>query len=192
MGETAAKRMTVDEFLAWCPEDDRRWMLIDGRPAAMAPTSDAHAVILIALGAEMRAALRSRPDCTVRSGSGLALQDRDDTLFIPDLMVSCRPVEPARRYIVEPTVVADILSPSTGEKDRYVKLPAYRRIDSLQELLLIHPGRLFAEVHRRLEGDRWLTDLVRGPEARLRLESIGLDIALADLYAGVPLEEEAG
>jgi Uma2 family endonuclease len=192
MGKTAAKRMTVGEFLAWCPDDDKRWMLLDGQPSSRAPTSDAHAVLLVALGAEMRAALRGRHDCTVRSGSGLALQDREDTLFIPDLMVGCRPVEPERRYIAEPTVVVEILSPSTAEKDRYIKLPAYRRIASLEELLLIHPGRLYAEVHRRLEDNRWLVDLVRRPEARLRLESIGLDVALADIYAGVPLEEGDG
>jgi Uma2 family endonuclease len=192
MAQAAAKRMTVDEFLAWCPEDDGRWELVDGQPAAMAPTTDAHGIILMTLGARMSACLADRPQCTLRTGVGLAAPDRDDTLFIPDLMISCRPVEPERRFIREPLVVAEILSPSTGDMDRYVKLPAYRQVSGIQEIVLVHPVRLYAEVHRRLEGDRWLVDLVQGPEARLRLESIGLDVALADIYAGVPLDEAEG
>lgn len=51
--------------------------------------------------------------------------------------------------------------------------------------MLIDPVRRFAEVHRRLEGDRWLTDLLRGTDAVLRLESVGVDLPLAELYRGI-------
>ena len=192
MAQAAAKRMTVDEFLAWCPEDGTRWALVDGRPIAMAPTREPHGALVIALGSEMRAALRKRPECSVQTGTGVTPPDRDDTLLIPDLVVSCRPMEASRRSLTQPLALVEILSPSTGDSDRYTKLPIYRLFPSVREILLLHPARLYAELHRRLEGDSWLVDLVQGPEARLRLDSIGLDVALADVYAGVPLDEAEG
>lgn len=43
---------------------------------------------------------------------------------------------------------------------------------------------------RRLSDGRWLTDLLRHPEARLRLESIDLDQPLSAIYANVRVEEQ--
>ena len=85
--------------------------------------------------------------------------------------------------------VSEVLSPSTANDDRQIKVPIYRQIPSIREILLLDPMRMYAEVLRRLDGERWLSDLAVLPDARLRLESIGLDIALADLYAGLPLDE---
>ena len=53
-----------------------------------------------------------------------------------------------------------------------------------EEILLIDSASIFAEVLRR-EGDRWITEIVRGPQATLSLASIGLTVTMSDLYEGI-------
>jgi hypothetical protein len=54
----------------------------------------------------------------------------------------------------------------------------------LQEVLYIETERVGATVYRR-GADGW-AEIALGAQDRLRLETIGLDTALADLYRGVP------
>ena len=68
------------------------------------------------------------------------------------------------------------------------KAADYRRIPSVEEILLIDSESIFAEVWRR-EGERWITEIVRGPEATLSLASIGIAVAMAELYEGIELGE---
>lgn len=64
-----------------------------------------------------------------------------------------------------------------------------RAIPSVVEIVLLDQQQLYCEVHHRLDDGRWLTDLLRQPEARLRLESIGFDQPLSAIYSGVQIEE---
>ena len=72
--------------------------------------------------------------------------------------------------------------------DRQTKVSDYRRIPSVQEILLIDSTSMFAEVLRR-EGDRWITEIVRGPQAVLSLSSIAPTVSMSDLYEGIDLPE---
>ena len=60
----------------------------------------------------------------------------------------------------------------------------------MQEILLVDSTSIFAEVLRR-EGDRWITEIVRGPQATLSLASIGLTAAVSELYEGIDLPDQA-
>ena len=68
-------------------------------------------------------------------------------------------------------------------------MPAYRTIDTFGEILLIDSESIYAEILRR-EGDRWITELVRGKDAVLRLSSVDQQIAMAELYEGIDLGSE--
>lgn len=193
MADAALKPMTVAEFFDWCPKtDDRHWELIDGRPVAMAPTSRPHAVLLSAIVRRIDEALDRQPGCTANTAAGIIPPSRLYTYYEADLAVFCRRDEPdARGDDQEPLLIVEILSPSTERHDRRLKLADYRAIPSVREVLLLDQASLFAEIHRRIGDDRWQTDLVRGLDGRLQLDSIGLDIVLSVLYARVPLEEDA-
>jgi Uma2 family endonuclease len=67
-----------------------------------------------------------------------------------------------------------------------LQITDYRRIPSVEEILLIDSASIFAEVLRR-EGDWWATEIVRGSQAMLSLASIGLTAAISDLYEGIDL-----
>ena len=86
-------------------------------------------------------------------------------------------------------MIVEIQSPSTTDFDRTQKIADYRRIDSVQEILLLESEKIFAEVLRR-EGGRWITELAQGPVSVLSLVSVPLGIPMAELYEGIPLPEQ--
>ena len=188
MSEAAPRGMTVDEFLRWEDGTDTRYELIGGFVVAMAPPAPRHGILAVRLGASVDAALRSRRPCTTQSEAGIVKPDRNDTCYVADLAVTCEPLRAADRLIREPILIMEILSPSTTAFDRHTKVPDYRRIPSVQEIVLIDSESVFAEVLRR-EGDHWITEIVQGPAATLSLSSVPVTIAMSDLYEGIPLPE---
>jgi Uma2 family endonuclease len=189
MAEAARARMTVEEFLRWESRDDRRYELVDGQIFAMAPPAEAHGLVAARLVSRIDAALSGRAPCRVAVEAGLRIPYRGHDFYVADLAVTCAPPAPSRRHIEEPLMVVEVLSPSTELHDRKVKLPDYRAIPSLQEIAFVDSASAYAEIHRRLDAERWLTEIIRGREGVLRLASIGLEIGLGSLYELVELEE---
>ncbi len=186
MSELAVKRMTLDEFLRWEDGTDTRYELLAGFPVAMAPPAVAHGILALRLGARIDAALRTGSPCFGQSEAGIVGPDRNDTCYVADLAVTCTPPEPGQQLLQDPLLIVEILSPGTAMYDRQTKVADYRRIASVQEIVLIDSASMFAEVLRR-EGDRWITEIVRGPQATLSLTSIGLTVTMSDLYQGIDL-----
>jgi Uma2 family endonuclease len=161
---------------------------LGGIVVAMAPPMARYGRLALALGGELRAALRSRPPCRAFSEAGIALPDRNDTFYVADIAVTCEPLRAEDRLISNPVLIVEVLSPSTAAADRQIKIPDYRRIPSVQEILLIDSESAFAEVHRR-NGDRWINEIIRGLDATLALNSVPLTISMSELYEGIPLPE---
>ena len=124
----------------------------------------------------------------MQSEAGIVRPDRDDTCYIADLAVTCTPLERGQQLMRDPVLICEVLSPSTIAVDRQEKIPDYRQIPSVQEILAIDSASVFAEVMRR-DGERWITEIVQGRGATLSLASIGLTVAMADLYDGIDLPE---
>jgi Uma2 family endonuclease len=185
--EPAYKLLNVEEFLDACPNDRRHYQLFDGVIVAMAPPGDRHQRIAGVLGGQLYNAVAVKlPGCAVLIQAGIAphgTRGRDH--FETDFTVTCEPPRDDRRGIVDqPLLIVEILSPGTDRDDVFVKLPAYQRIASLREILYVETERVGATVHRRL-GNSWTT-LQAGAADRLTLDTVGLDIPLADLYRGIP------
>ncbi len=191
MRSAAARRLTVEEFLTWESGGDTRYELIGGVPVAMAPPSRAHRLIATNLTLAVGGALSRRPGCTVEQEAGVgAVHDATGTLYQADLAVTCTPHRPGQQAIPDPILIVEILSPSTERHDRRTKLPDYRALPSVQEIVLIDQAQPFVEIHRRAGEDQWLTELLRGTDAVLRLDSAGLALSLATLYANVAFEDD--
>jgi Uma2 family endonuclease len=190
MPKAAPREVSLAEFLVWDSGDDRRYELVAGVPVAMAPPSQEHGILAVNMARHIAEALDSRPPCTVRVEAGIAPLDRTDTCHQADLAVTCTPPVRGQALVADPLVVVEVLSPSTEGRDRKVKLPDYRALPSVAEVVLIDSQRMYCEVHHRFDEGRWLVDLLRQPEAVLQLESIGFAQPLAILYANVPLAPE--
>ena len=183
MGEPAPEGMTLATFLDWDDGTDRRYELIGGRPVAMAPPMEAHATavanIITALGTRL-------PDrCRVMSDAGVVPADRDDTFYVTDVAVSCSPIEPGSRWATEPVVLIEVLSPSTRKHDRGVKLPDYRDVTSVQDIVLVSCESRRIEHWHREEGGWRVTDLIG--DAEIRLDSIDVTLPFEALYRSLGL-----
>ena len=189
MSEPAVRHMTLAEFLRWEDGTDTRYELLWGIPVAMAPPARAHGVLSVRLGAVIDARLRSRRPCMAQAEAGIIRPDRDDTYYVADLAVTCSPYQRGEQLVKDPVLIVEILSPGTERHDRRTKLPVYREIESVEEILLIDSESIYAEILRR-EGDRWITELVRGRDAILRLFSVDLQIAMAELYEGIDIDAD--
>jgi Uma2 family endonuclease len=186
MAEPAIRPMTLDEFLNWDDGTDTRYELIAGFPLAMAPPAEAHRMLAMRLGSRVDTALANRRPCNAQVQAGIERLDRADSYFVADIAVTCAPNERGRQAIKDPILIVEVLSPGTERHDRLIKVPAYRAIDSVAEILLIDSQSIYAEILRR-EGGRWIAELVRGPDALLRLSSVELSIPMAELYSGIDL-----
>lgn len=188
MADAAIKPMTLDEFLCWDDGSETRYELIGGFPMAMAPPAEAHRMLMVRLVSRMDAALSNRRPCNAQVEAGVIRPDRMDTYFEADIAATCERNDFGRQAIEDPFLIAEILSPSTERHDRRVKLPVYRQIETVQEILLIASDALYAELHRRA-GAQWITEILRGDQAVLSLTSVGIEIPLAELYDGIALPD---
>ncbi len=188
MAEPAIRAMSLDEFLRWDDGTDRRYELIGGFPVAMAPPAEAHSMLTLQLGSRIDTALSRRRPCRALVEAGVIRADRADTFFVADIAATCAPHEAGRQAIKDPFLIVEILSPSTERHDRRRKLPAYRQIASVEEIVLIAADGIYAELHRRM-GDQWITEILRGGAAVLALHSVPAEIRLGELYEGIALPE---
>ena len=179
MTDVAQRRMTVAEFLTWDDGTATRYELIDGRPVAMAPAAPSHSVIVANVTYELKSKLQRL--CYVGSEAGIERPDRDDTFYEADVVVSCTPVAAGLAAIPDPVVVIEVLSPSTLEHDRGRKAYDYRRISSVQEIVLMASEQRHIEVWRR-RGAKWEVEDLIG-DATLELEAVGVGIPFAATYA---------
>ncbi len=188
MSELAIKPMTLEDFLRWGDGTETHYELIGGFPVAMAPPAEAHRMLMVRLVSRIDAALARRRPCNAQVEAGVIRADRADTYFEADIAATCEGNEAGRQAIKDPFLIVEILSPSTEHHDRRVKLPAYRQIGTVQEIILIDSDGVYAELHRRA-GAQWITEILRGGDAPLLLASVGIEMRLGDLYDGIALAE---
>jgi Uma2 family endonuclease len=112
--------------------------------------------------------------------------------YYPDATISCPPnfVDRKNGVIDNPTVIFEVLSPSTEAFDRGAKFRAYEQIPTLQEYVLISSNLPLIETFRRQPDDLWLRVIVEGLDATLELPSVDTSIKLADLYEHVVFDAE--
>jgi Uma2 family endonuclease len=190
MAEPAIRPMTLDEFLRWDDGTETHYELIGGFPVAIAPPAEVHRVLAVRLVSRIDGTLSARRPCNAQVEAGVVRPDRADTYFEADIAASCAPIEVGRQAISDPFLIVEILSPSTERHDRRVKLPAYRQIETVQEILLVASDERYAELHRRA-GAQWLTEIIRSSEGALRLASVGIELPMAELYDGIAFGEDS-
>jgi len=145
----------------------------------------------VRLVSRIDAALTARRPCNAQVEAGIIRTDRADTYFEADIAATCERHEFGQQALKEPFLIVEILSPSTEHHDRRVKLPVYRQMDTVREILLIDSDGMYAELHRRA-GAQWVTEILRGPDAVLWLPSAAVEIRLGELYEGIALAEPKG
>lgn len=112
--------------------------------------------------------------------------------YYPDVMVMPKPVplmEGRNDVVMQPIFIAEVLSPSTEDRDRGTKFFDYRQIPTLQEYLLISQDRPCVEQYLRQAEHQWLLTIWQDMTQELTLPSLQTSLKLSDLYAEVELGE---
>jgi Uma2 family endonuclease len=175
--------MTWEEYLAFEEQSPYRHEYINGTVYAMSGASLAHNRIAQELVVAFRSHLRGGPCEPFFLEAKLEIRaGRDKIMYYPDAMVSCRPEDRTDQIVRNPKLVVEILSKSTQHIDRREKAMTYQRVDSIEEYVLIAQKEPKIIVHRR--ADDWRPVLYSAMEAQVEFRSIGLRMAVAQIYEG--------
>jgi Uma2 family endonuclease len=191
---------TVDQYLAIERASDERYEYLDGEIYSMAGESNDHGDISVNVVGLLHSQLRGTPcrvrtkDTKVRSGPVLKSGETSACLFsYPDVTVICGEMEfldAHRDVILNPTMIAEVLSPSTEALDRGEKFTRYQTWNpSLKEYVLISQGKPQIEQYSKQDDGSWTYRRHVGLESTVVLTSIGCTLRLADVYDRVAVPE---
>ncbi len=176
-------QLVIEEFLAWENQQPERNEFSRDEVFAMVGARRVHSIVARNLFAALKTHLKStRCRAFIES---MKLQSSDDALFYPDVFVTSDPQDLKTDMVFrQPTLVAEVLSPSTQAFDRGIKFAAYRQISSLQEYLLVDTDSRRVEVFKpNKRGNFELLD--QTGSAELVLDSVGLRLPMAELFDGL-------
>ena len=167
-------------YLAWEETQPGRNEYVAGEVFAMIGVRQSHNVATGNLYNVLRRELKGSP-CRVFIESVKTRVEAANCFFYPDVVVTCDPRDRLTpEYLSHPLLVAEVLSESTAAYDRGAKFAAYRKLDSLQDYVLIDVAAQRVEVFRRNAENHWvLYDYGAGD--RVELASLSLHLDLAEL-----------
>lgn len=179
-------RYTYAEYLAYERDSGLKHEYDDGEILAMAGDSRRHNALASRVSAALEAA--REPACVAFQSDQKVRVLATGRATYPDATLVCGeiqgdPADPQGGTITNPTLIVEVLSPSTEQDDRGSKWQQYQLIPSLQEYVLISQSEARVERYRRLASGTWeYTDTTAGVVELLR----GAVLDLARLYDGLP------
>lgn len=186
--KTAAAQalFTSEEYLARERKALNKSEYRDGRIYAMPGASRAHNLITVHVTGELYIQLRTR-SCEVYPSDMRVKVSAGGLYTYPDVIVVCD--EPRFEdghfdTLLNPTVLIEVLSPSTAAYDRGEKFRRYQYLDSLCEYILISQDRIRVKHYLRQE-DGWELTEFRSLSDVFQLVSIGCELSLQAIYAKV-------
>ena len=194
--------MAINPETTWTPAEylaferaqyDAKHEYLDGRIIPMAETirgmagaSLAHNRIVSNLVISLGTQMRGRP-CDVFSSNMRIHIPATGLYTYPDVAAlgdTPQFEDDQLDVLLNPSVIIEVLSPSTEAYDRGAKFDHYRSIETLRTYVLIAQDNIHVERFQRQENG-WLLTVAKRGEASVRLEAIGCELALADVYARV-------
>jgi Uma2 family endonuclease len=163
---------------------DVRSEYYNGRMYAMSGGTHPHAIVIGNLGSELRIALKKGP-CVVTTSDMRVRVSKTGLYTYPDIVVVCDPPQYGdgrHDTLLNPTLILEVLSPSTEGHDRGFKFAQYRTLESLREYALVSQSEPRVEIFRRQPSGDWLLSESAGMESLCRFDSVGCTIAMKDAY----------
>jgi len=155
----------------------------DGQIYAMTGASRKHNLITVNIAGELRNQLKKRP-CEAYGSDMRVKVTEARSYHYPDIVVACGTPEFEDAHVdtlLNPTLLIEVLSPSTEAYDRGGKFAHYRKIPTLREYLLVAQDQPSIERYLR-QGDVWILTEAVGLEADVPLESIDCVLSLREIY----------
>lgn len=157
---------------------------VQGQVLAMTGGSYEHSLITANMVRRLGNQLEGGP-CVVLSSDMRIRIETADACAYPDVSVLCGdPVfhDQRRDVLTNPTLIAEVLSPSTEAYDRGGKFALYRQLPSLRHYLLIAQDQIAVDVFTRQPDGRWLLDAFADADAVIALEELDCRLRVQEFY----------
>ncbi|MEO7714722.1 MAG: Uma2 family endonuclease [Capsulimonas sp.] len=178
---------TPEQYLELERTADHKSEYYAGQIFAMAGASEEHNIITFNLAQGIGPQLRGR-SCRGYTSDMRVRVDTTGLYTYPDAVVVCgervfddKPV----KTLTNPTVIFEVLSPSTESYDRGEKFAHYQRLPSLTDYVLISQDKMRIEHYLRQDENHWLLSVITEPHGELALESIDCTLTLAAIYENI-------
>lgn len=185
------ERWQADDYLTWERQQSTKHELIDNYVIDMTGASREHNLITTHIVTSLNIQLQGKP-CEVYSSDMRVQVDERGTYTYPDIVVVCGDPQFTEETHVDtltnPTVLIEVLSPSTELIDRSAKLAQYQKLPSLQSYLLVSQEKPRIESYHR-QTDGWRYTDTSEHENILELPSINCELRLTDVYARVQFSD---
>jgi Uma2 family endonuclease len=185
MPQAAPTYMTEDEFFEFVQTSDRKWELVDGEPVMMAGSNQRHQDIsantLTSLHTQLRGQ-KCRP-----TAADTAVPTINGNVRYPDIVVDCGPRDDQAMRATMPTLVIEVLSPSTRGFDSHKKVNEYKTHPDIKYILLVDTDSACALLHYREESG-WYEESYDSLDDVIEFLGIGASLALSDIYYGLEMK----
>lgn len=186
------RKYTVEEYIELLKNSDERFEYFDGEIVSMAAGKIAHGGIAANIVGELRSLLAAR-SCQVFGGDTAIKTVRAFPFRLPDVSVVCGELEVEEcqgiEMLLNPLLICEVLSSTTGNYDREEKFLVYQAIESFQEYLLVEQKRPHVTRYLRQASGDWLRSDIIGLDSVVKLESLGVTLPLSEIYRLVKFPE---
>ncbi len=182
-----SQQMTLEEYLEFDYNAEGRYEYFDGEVIEMSGGSPEHAL----LGSRICRLLGNQVDTR-----GCSVYNSEVHIKVPTKLPYCygdvsalcgKPIyedSGNRRLLINPSLIVEVLSPSTEKYDRDLKFKAYKSIESLREYLLINQDQKFVTLYTKYNEKFWFqSEYVEGET--LKLESLECELKVDEIYQGI-------
>ena len=184
---------TMEEFLSYTETQEDRYEFYKGEVMLMAGSTKGHSIITFNIHSKLNGIFKPKGCMTFQESVYLRIQ-KENTLFLPDAVVTCQPEDFSLKtlYLEHPSIIVEVLSPSTELHDRSGKWQQYRQIPSLRYYLMVSQKEPLVEVYGRPHAQSlFFFESFEGIEATVDLREMGLNIPMQEIYDGIVFETTA-
>jgi Uma2 family endonuclease len=178
------RRISIEDYLAAERQAETKSEYLDGEIFVMSGASRPHNLIALNVAASLHGQLKGR-GCEAYVGDMRVLIPSASLYTYPDITVVCgepRFEDGELDTLLNPTLLIEVLSPTTEGYDRGKKFAYYRTLVSLREYVLVAQDEVRVELFTRQEDGHWLLSEASCLDKALLFASIGCELRLADVY----------
>ncbi len=187
--------VTPQEYLATERRTETKSEYYAGEIFAMGGASRSHNLVVANLISELHRQLKGRT-CKVYPSDMRVKVSSSGLYTYPDVVIVCGEEQfddERQDTLLNPTVVVEVLSDSTEANDRGKKFEQYRRLQSLQDYVLVAQSHRHIEHFTRQSESEWLLTEASSPDAQIRISSCECMLSLVEVYDKVefPVQDDS-
>jgi Uma2 family endonuclease len=156
---SAAKTLTLEEYLTLEQTSETRHEFVDGMMIAMAGEKRRHNYLVRSFVLWLEAIARQQ-SCELAIG-GVKVRTKVNRVRYPDVVISCAPGDD-EYFIENPCFIAEVLSASTEHTDLFTKLDEYKQLPSLERYAVISQDSRGAVLYKRVNSHWEVETLTEG------------------------------